>query len=416
MPIHPSDARTRRGRRALTATALAVVAVAPGLVAHADDDDRHARVTPRLEGRAVLPALTFAGPPSAGAGVLPPWPFGLTFPLPEQPVVGFSGIVEGPRPGEYLAMTDNGFGNKANSFDFRIRAYILRPDFKTVRGGSGAVEVGGFIEFSDPWHHIPFPIQDQTSARVLTGADIDPESIQRGRHGDLWIGDEFGPWLLHFDDAGRLLEPPIELPDGLLAAANPALDGRPVTVNASRGIEALAVSPNGRYLYVVLEGAVIGDAPNVRRIYELDVRRREWSRMADYRVELDANLVADAQGLDRHHLALIERDGGRGYLGTAVFRSVYEVDLRSEAPDGTLLKERVVDLTAIPDPGGVSLPPVRAGDVGLGDPFSVACESIEALRILSRRRLLLGCDNNFPNPGRNASFPDDSELITVRVR
>ena len=38
--------------------------------------------------------------------------------------------------------------------------------------------------------------------RLLTGADIDPESIQRDRHGDLWVGDEFGPWILHFDADG----------------------------------------------------------------------------------------------------------------------------------------------------------------------------------------------------------------------
>ena len=34
-------------------------------------------------------------------------------------------------------MPDNGFGNKANSRDFLIRAYYIEPDFKTGRGGSG---------------------------------------------------------------------------------------------------------------------------------------------------------------------------------------------------------------------------------------------------------------------------------------
>ena len=43
----------------------------------------------------------------------------------------------GRHRGEYLGMPDNGFGNKANSFDFLIRAYYLRPEFKTARGGSG---------------------------------------------------------------------------------------------------------------------------------------------------------------------------------------------------------------------------------------------------------------------------------------
>ena len=43
----------------------------------------------------------------------------------------------GREPGEYLAMPDNGFGAKATSRDFLIRAYYIKPDFKTREGGSG---------------------------------------------------------------------------------------------------------------------------------------------------------------------------------------------------------------------------------------------------------------------------------------
>ena len=99
----------------------------------------------------------------------------------------------------------------------------------------------------------------------------------------------------------------------------------------------------------------------------------------------------------------------------ALFRRVYEVDLRKVADDGYLPKTEVVDLAAIPDPNGVSLPEIHAGDVGLGDPFRVMCESVEALRIVNARRLLVGCDNNFPNIGRNPSRADDNEFILVRV-
>jgi hypothetical protein len=100
---------------------------------------------------------------------------------------------------------------------------------------------------------------------------------------------------------------------------------------------------------------------------------------------------------------------------TSTHRKVYEVDLRDTAADGTLRKSQVVDLAAIPDPDLVSLPAIHPGDVGLGDPFQVTCESIEALRIISGHRLLLGCDNNFPNKARNPGLADDSEFITVRI-
>jgi hypothetical protein len=118
---------------------------------------------PTLVGRAVLPAMTFADGPPAGAFVVPgPGVVnGVTFPLPSQPVEGISSIVDGRHRGEYLAMPDNGFGAKANSRDFLIRAYYIRPHFKTAHGGRGTVDVGDFLSFRDPDNVIGFPIVNE---------------------------------------------------------------------------------------------------------------------------------------------------------------------------------------------------------------------------------------------------------------
>lgn len=48
---------------------------------------------------------------------------------------------------------------------------------------------------------------------MLTGADFDIESMQFAPDGTIWFGDEFGPFLIHTDAYGRVLEPPIALPD-----------------------------------------------------------------------------------------------------------------------------------------------------------------------------------------------------------
>lgn len=405
------------GRIGLAAGMLAVV---PSLVAQAGNDHGRGR-DPELVGRAVLPVDTYApGPPITNA--FPPGVVnGVTFPLPSQPVEGFSGIVEGRRPGEYLAMADNGFGGKANSSQFLIRAYYLTPDFKTRHGGTGDIAVGEFVSFSDPDGVIGFPIVNEgTTERLLTGADIDPESIARGHHGDLWLGDEFGPWILHFDGEGRLLEPPIGIPDSPPAATpvltspnTPGLVPGTNTMPNSRGIEALAVSPNGHWLTFVLEGSKLSEDSTTRRVYQYNVRNGTFTRLADYRVENGLNMVADADMIDNHRLVLIERDGGLG--ATALFRRVYVVDLHATGPDGAVVKRQLVDLAAIPDPHLVSLPAIHAGDIGLGDPFQVTCESIEAIHVVSHDRLLLGCDNNFPNKGRNPGRADDNELIVVKV-
>jgi glycerophosphoryl diester phosphodiesterase len=133
----------------------------------------------------------------------------------------------------------------------------------------------------------------------------------------------------------------------------------------------------------------------------------------EYHTEAPGNLIADMWALDRHRLIVIERDLGAGV--NALFRRIYLVDVRVEDQDGFLAKTQLVDLTKVPDPDLVSLPAIHPGDLGLGDPFWVMCESVEAVHLVGGHRLLVGCDNNLPNSGRNPGLPDDNELIVVDV-
>ena len=158
-----------------------------------------------LVGRAVLPAATFVDGPASGAIG------GGKFSA--QPVQGFSCLVD-VKDGSFWALSDNGYGSIENSADFRLRVYRIRPELKTASGGSGNVSVESYIELHDPDRKIKFTIVNQfTRDRVLTGADFDVESLRIAPDGTLWIGDEFGPFLLHFDAAGKLLDAPIPLTD-----------------------------------------------------------------------------------------------------------------------------------------------------------------------------------------------------------
>src|SRR5688572_9974131 len=157
---------------------------------------------PILKGRAVLPAATFAEGPASGAYLGGTTFNGQVTPFTSQPVQGFSGVVANG-DGSFLAVSDNGYGSIENSADYHQRAYTLRPEFKTRDGGSGGIQVVGFIELKDPHRRIPWTITNEfTTDRVLTGADIDLESVQRAPDGTLWFGDEFGPFLLHTDTDG----------------------------------------------------------------------------------------------------------------------------------------------------------------------------------------------------------------------
>ena len=168
-----------------------------------------------LKGFASLPADTFAAGPASGAAVTNPTN-GRTTPFPGQPVQGFSGVQFAPNSGGsvFWFLADNGFGAKNNSADFLLRLYQVDPNFAGTENANGSVAVQNFIQLSDPNKLIPFDIVNKNTAkRELTGADFDVESFVIDAKGDIWVGDEFGTYLLHFNSNGVLLDAPFPTPN-----------------------------------------------------------------------------------------------------------------------------------------------------------------------------------------------------------
>src|SRR6266508_390202 len=395
----------------LVAVAMAVATFAAPAVAA---DDR----PPTLLGRAILPSDAYQPGPPSGAFIT--GDNGVTPPFPGQPIPGFSAVLDAGH-GEFWAMPDNGYGAKTNSGDFLLRRYRIRPDFKTADGGTGTVAVLGFLQLRDPDGKIPFALYRPD--RLLTGADFDLESVRRAKDGSFWFGEEFGPFLLHTDATGRVLEAPVPLP-GVQSPQNPYLPGPDAwTIRASRGFERMArivhASGPGRRLYPMLEGALRADPDPRRRILnEFDLRAGAYTgRTWQYHVDpgFPDAVIGDLTALDQHRFVLIERDDDQG--AAARQKKVYLVDLRRVDADGFLDKRLVLDLMAIPDPQGISLP-ARAGEFGVGDPFSFPLQSVESLEVLGGERLLIANDNNYPfSDGRWTARdrPDDTELIVVRA-
>jgi glycerophosphoryl diester phosphodiesterase len=75
----------------------------------------------------------------------------------------------------------------------------------------------------------------------------------------------------------------------------------------------------------------------------------------------------------------------------------------------------VLDELDIADPAGVSVFGARPGDIGLGDPFSMPYQTIEALLPVATDRVVIVNDTNFGSTGRNPARADDSDFIEVRV-
>ncbi|RVX43066.1 hypothetical protein EDD27_5735 [Nonomuraea polychroma] len=351
-----------------------------------------------LTGFASLPALTFvpgSEPSGSSLGTAPV--NGVTPPFPGQPVQGFSGIVR-RHDGTFEVLSDNGFGNKANSADFLLRVHRVKPDF-----AAKSVQVLGGFNLTDPRGLVPFPLTRKD--RTLTGADFDVESIVRTVDGTYWIGDEFGPFLLHFDRKGRLMEAPIELP-GVRAPENPNLNGAQPNLGGSKGFEGMARSVDGRHLYPLLEGTVAGDPAGTLRMNEFDLRERAYTgRRWTYRLDSSSHAIGDAIAVDADRFLIIERDNLQG--DAAQVKRIYLADMRDKDGDGALDKTLVADLLNIADPRGLG---------GAPGTFRFPFQTIEDVVILDDRTLGVLDDNNFPfSNGRTPGKPDDNEFITLRL-
>ena len=141
---------------------------------------------------------------------------GRTGPFESQPVQGFSAVQFAPDNTEraFWFLSDNGFGGQDNSTDYLLRIYQADPSFAGIEEGDGSLEIENFIQLADPNNLIDFEIINEDSKdRLLTGGDFDIESFVIADNGDIWVGEEFGPYVLHFNSNGELLEAPIPTPN-----------------------------------------------------------------------------------------------------------------------------------------------------------------------------------------------------------
>ena len=207
----------------------------------------------------------------------------------------------------------------------------MRPKWKTGWSGKGEVKILDAIALSDPDAKVPFPIvNENTPERILTGGDFDVESVRQAPDGTFWFGEEFGPFIVHVDAKGRVLDAPVPLPR-VFSPDNPFLLGRTPNLASSNGFEGMALSNDGKTLYPFLEGPLIGDDPLVRHVYEFDVAERRYTgRNWIYRMSIPGTLVSDAVAYGRDQLIVTERDNGQG--PAAVWKKAFVIDVPDRRP------------------------------------------------------------------------------------
>lgn len=386
----------------------------------------------RVETLGTIPGVTFVGDPKH------PRLSGGSLPIQGQSVQGFSGIVSLGQ-GEFLALTDNGFGNKLNSQDALLMVHKVRADWD-----NGQVSRLQTTFLRDPDRKVPFFIENEnTTERYLTGSDFDPESIQVVGN-EWWIGDEFGPYVLRVNAQGKVLEvidtvvagKPYRGPDHYLQSRLPNYPADAgFEVRRSGGFEPMGRSPDGKTLYPMFEWPLWdtqAKAPESHqgkpftRILSLDVASRQYgTQQWKYAFEEAGNLAADFQMLDATTGLVIERDDTTEGAGTvcpgaprvdcftrpARFKRIYKIDFSQADADGFVKKVAYIDLGKISNPAG------RAKVGPNTDNFSLPHLGPEGLTVVDAEHIVVVNDNNFPfSSGRTLGQPDANELTLLNIR
>ncbi|MEM8684609.1 MAG: esterase-like activity of phytase family protein [Pseudomonadota bacterium] len=384
----------------------------------------------RLSGKFTHPeleVLTAAGEfatASFGSHPAAPRLTAVRLPIEGQALQGFSGMAA-LDDGTFIVTLDNGFGTRSNSRDTLLAFARLSFNWQT-----GAVNVLSQSPLHDPDGVLPFEIVNRdTQPRYLTGGDLDPESIQLVGS-DVFIGEEFGPFLLRADLDGRITGfYEARLGDTLIRSKsdNPLADAG-VARNlhgGSRGFEGMALSSDRRTLYLMLEGPLADpttlmperlDGQAVLRILLFDTLEQRFS--ADsyrYRLEEPGNSIGDFNFISEHEALVIERDSGEGDASLACgdtvssdcfheparFKRVYKVSFDGLKSGDPVRKLAYIDLLDI-----------RDGDTRFTFPFV----TIENVVPVDDDHLIVANDNNFGfSVGRTLGQNDDNEFVLIEA-
>ena len=246
---------------------------------------------------------------------------------------------------------------------------LLYSSHPLVYGTGDGLSIGsGVPPQNTDWKHYFTGRSDAFDPNHTSGdprdARLDSESIRVSNDGrSVFISDEYGPYVYQFDrSSGRRIRS-FRLPSNLFVANLKPVGTDEIADNtsgrtANKGMEGLAITPDGRTLVGIIQAALIqdaaegGDAANLLRIVSIDVRS---GRTHEYGYLLTTGSgVSEIVALNQHEFLVDERDGkGRGDDSKAKVKQIFKINLKGAVDiadmDGTTAAANAVGKTLFLD-------------------------------------------------------------------
>ena len=196
-------------------------------------------------------------------------------------------------------------------------------------------------------------------------ARFDTEGLRVSNDGDrVYISDEYGPYVYEFDRRSGLRLRSFKLPDmfyvtNLSSVGNNEISGNTSGRTANKGMEGLAITPDGRTLVGIMQTALIqdaalgGSAAKLLRIVVIDLPSGKVKHQFGYLLTTGSG-VSEIVALNNHELLVDERDGkGRADGSKAKVKQLFKIDLAGAtdigAMDGTTAATYAVPKTLLVD-------------------------------------------------------------------
>jgi hypothetical protein len=245
---------------------------------------------------------------------------------PQNRLGGFgSGVAWTGRGDEYVLVPDRGPGDGAASYRCRYHTAQIRVDAGSKPAVSAEL-TGTRILFGPDGQSLV-----GLASRFATGDSsqpirFDPEAIRVLPGGDLLIADEYGPRVWRFGPGGEYVAA-LAIPSRYAIArpsANPKKEFPPHNTSGrqpNRGIEGLALTPDGKTVHALLQGPLLQDeavdAENERigrhvRWIVLDAVTGAALRELVYVLDKPALGLNEVEALSDTRFLVIERDGKAG--------------------------------------------------------------------------------------------------------
>jgi hypothetical protein len=170
---------------------------------------------------------------------------------------------------------------------------------------------------------------------------LDTESIRVSNTGKtVFVSDEYGPYVYEFDRSTGQRIRSLSVPASFNIAAPAAtgaseLSGNTAGRQGNRGMEGLAITPNGSALYGIMQNPLIQDnALNANlnrrgindRIVKFDTATGQETGQFLYQLDSgSANGINEMVAVNDHQFLVVERDGNAGT--NALTKKIYLVDL-----------------------------------------------------------------------------------------